>query len=415
MSPPRVLKTIRRAEYAELIILFFLHGATLGVWLVPMSRVLDAHGLAAIKPFAFATFSVAAFVSPLIFGAMADRHASPVKVLRGLALATAAATALASTGIKLGWNPWLVLGLIQLLALGASPTVSIAATIVFARLANAQKEFGPVRAMATLGWICGCALVSLLKADASTLAGYLGAALWLLLAGYTYFLPALATPKSVQQLRWYERFGLDALTLLKNPDHRGVFVTVALFSIPLAAFYPYAPPHLRELGLHRTSAWMSLGQVSEIIAMFSLGALLVRWRLKWLFACGLSCGVLRYAFSALDSQAWLLAGVALHGVSFTFVLITAQIYLNERVDAAWRARAQALMSLMSSGVGSLIGYLGCGAWFNFCTPARVTRWSLFWGGLAITVASVLVFFMTAYHGRGKKPGTGMVGSRNKDE
>ena len=278
-----------------------------------------------------------------------------VKVLRGLALGTAVATGLASTGIKLGWNPWLVLALIQLLALGASPTVSITATIVFARLANAQKEFGPVRAMATLGWICGCGLVSLLRADASTLAGYLGAAMWLLVAGYPYFLPAVDPPKSVQQLKWYERLGLDALALLKSPDHRGVFVTVALFSIPLAAFYPYAPPHLRELGLQRTSAWMSLGQMTEIMAMFALGALLVRWRLKWLFACGLSCGVLRYGFSALDTQAWLLAGVALHGVSFTFVVITAQIYLNERVDAAWRARAQALMSLMSSGVGSLIG------------------------------------------------------------
>ena len=60
--------------------------------------------------------------------------------------------------------------------------------------------------------------------------------------------------------------------LLKNPDHRVVFITVALFAIPLAGFYPYAPPHLRELGLQHTSAWMSLGQVTEIIAMFSLSA-----------------------------------------------------------------------------------------------------------------------------------------------
>lgn len=406
MSPLRVLTTIRRAEYAELIVLFFIHGATLGVWLVPLSTVLDAHGLQAIKPFAFATSAVAAFISPLIFGAMADRHASPVKVLRGLALATAVTTALASTGIKLGWNPWLVLALIQLLMLGASPTVSITATIVFARLADAQKEFGPVRAMATLGWISGCWLVSALKADASTTAGYLSATLWLLLAGYTFFLPPLDTPKSVEKLRWHERIGLDALTLLKNPDHRVVFVTVALFCIPLAGFYPYAPPHLRALGLERTSAWMSLGQVTEIMAMFSLGALLVRWRLKWLFACGLTIGVLRFAFSAMNSQAWLLAGVALHGISFTFVLITAQIYLNQRVDATWRARAQALMSVMSGGVGSLLGYLGCGGWFNYCTPAAGTRWPMFWGGLAAVVTAVLVYFLIAYHGRGtgKDPG-----------
>src|ERR1017187_8681248 len=99
-----VLRTVRKAEYAELIALFFLQGAALGMWFVPLSTVLDAHGLNAIKPFAFAASALAAFVSPLIFGAMADRQASPVKVLRGLALATATTMALASMSINLNWN-----------------------------------------------------------------------------------------------------------------------------------------------------------------------------------------------------------------------------------------------------------------------------------------------------------------------
>src|ERR1035441_8741797 len=140
MCSLRVLRTIRKAEYAELIALFFLQGAALGMWFVPLSTVLDAHGLRAIKPFAFAATALAAFVSPLIFGAMADRHASPVIVLRGLSLATAAAMALASTSIRFGWNPWLVLALIQLHALCSSPTFSIASTIVFARLADRSEE-----------------------------------------------------------------------------------------------------------------------------------------------------------------------------------------------------------------------------------------------------------------------------------
>ena len=33
--------------------------------------------------------------------------------------------------------------------------------------------------------------------------------------------------------------------------------------MPLAAFYPFSPPHMRELGLEHTSAWMSLGQVTK--------------------------------------------------------------------------------------------------------------------------------------------------------
>ncbi len=101
--------------------------------------------------------------------------------------------------------------------------------------------------------------------------------------------------------------------------------------------------------------------------MFSLGGLLLRWRLKWIFACGLSFGVLRFALSAMNGKLWVLAGVLLHGCSFTLVLITAQIYLEQRVDAAWRARAQALLTLMTSGVGNLLGYLGTGWWFSACT------------------------------------------------
>ena len=92
-------------EYMELVTLFFLQGAALGMWFVPLSTVLDAHGLHHIRPYAFAASALAAFISPLIFGAMADRHASPVKVLRGLALATAVAMALASTAIKFHAGP----------------------------------------------------------------------------------------------------------------------------------------------------------------------------------------------------------------------------------------------------------------------------------------------------------------------
>jgi len=399
MASIRVLRTIRKAQYAELMALFFIQGAALGTWFVPLSRVLDAHGLGHIRPYAFAASAVAAFVSPLIFGAMADRHASPVKVLRGLALATAGAMALASTAIHLNWRPWVVLALIQLHALCSSPTFSISSTIIFGRLEDARQEFGPIRAMATIGWMSGCVLVSAIGADTSAMAGYSGSIMWLLVAVFTGFLKGVEAPKAAENLSWHERLGLDALTLLRNKDHRVVFITSSLFCMPLAAFYPYAPPHLRELGFEHTSAWMSLGQITEIIAMFGLGALILRWRLKWIIACGLGFGILRFALSALNGKFAIMAGVMLHGCSYTLVTITTQIYLEKRVDPAWRARAQALMSLMNSGVGNLVGYLGTGWWFSYCTTSQATRWPLFWGGLALVVSLVMAKFLISYRGR----------------
>jgi nucleoside transporter len=398
-----VLTTLRKAEYAELVILFFIQGAAMAIWFVPLGPILDAHGMHHIKPFAFAASAVAAFISPLMFGAMADRHVPPAKVLRWLASATAVMTAAVAAAIQNGLNPWLVLALIQVFSLSYAPMFSISTALVLARLENAQKEFGPVRSLATIGWMGGGLLISALNLDRSALAGYLGAGFWLIVAAFTYFLPALEIPKSAEHLAWHERLGLDALRLLKDRDTRVVFITTTLFNIPLAAFYPYAPTHLHDLGFAHTSAWMSLAQVTEIIAMFSLAWLLHHWRLKWIFACGLAIGVLRFALSATNTQDLMLLGVSLHGASFVLVFITAQIYLNQRIDSAWRTRAQALLTLMNNGVGNLIGYLGSGWWFAACTPANQTHWPVFWGVLSASVGGVMFYFLTAYRGKEINP------------
>jgi hypothetical protein len=109
--------------------------------------------------------------------------------------------------------------------------------------------------------------------------------------------------------------------------------------------------------------------------------------------------VVRFALSALNGKGWVLAGVTLHGCSFVLVLITAQIYLGLRVEPAWRARAQALLSLMNSGFGSLFGYLGTGWWFGACTQMGHTQWSRFWGGLSAAMALVMAYFLVAYRGQ----------------
>jgi MFS family permease len=395
-----VLKAIgRRIEYGELAALFFLQMMAAAIWQVPLSRILLANGFAALPAYAYATSAVAAFVSPLVFGAMADRHASPVQVLRWLSAASGVGMALVSWAIGHRWPAGAVLGLIQVYALVAVPTTSIVSTIVFARLRDSQRQFGPIRAVATFGWMCGCWLISALNVDASPLAGYTGALIWLAVAAFTYALPSVAPPPS-GPVTLRERMGWDALALLKHHDHRVVFLTAALFSIPMAGFYPFTPPHLEALGFRHTSALMSLGQITEIIAMVSLAGLLAKWRLKWILAAGLGFGILRYSFCAMDSKWWLLAGITLHGFTFALFFITAQIYLNERVEVAWRARGQALMSLMTGGVGNLMGYLGTGFWFQACGSPNGMRWPLFWGVLAAAVACVFVFFLVAYHGQG---------------
>jgi MFS family permease len=393
------VRTIRWAEYGELTALFLIQSMAVGIWMVPLSVVLKAHNLVGIAPYAFATSALAALVSPLIFGAMADRHASPVAVLRGLAVASAATMSVVAWSVKSGGSPGLVLLLIQIYALCAAPTGSIVSAIVFSRLQNSQRQFGPIRAGATVGWMAGCWLVSALNADTSTLSEYTCAATWLGLAAFTFLLPSVPPPKSTGHPTLLQRLGWDALVLLKNRDHRAVFITAALFSIPLAAFYPFTPLHLQQLGFRHTSAWMTLAQTTELIGMFSLAGLFLRWRLKWIFVAGLAFGLLRFVLCAVNGKLWLLVGTSLHGLSFTLYFITAQIYINERVGPEWRARAQAMMALMMNGVGNLIGFLGTGWWFNACAQGAGTQWQLFWSGVTLAVGVVMIYFLAAYHGK----------------
>jgi len=311
--------------------------------------------------------------------------------------------AMVGTALQFHWNPWLALALIQATALCLAPAFSLISSIVMARLQFAQSEFGPIRAMATLGWIVGCWVISAFHADSSALAVYLAAAASLLVCLCAGFVPPQKSLRLAGQPSWHARLGLDALTLLKNRDHRVIFIIVAAFNIPLTGFYPYGPLHIRELGLTRVSAWMSLAQTTEVLSMFALGALLHRCRLKWILACGLAIGVIRFALCALPFKAGLLAGTTLQGASYALVYITAQIYVEQRVDPGWRARAQALLNLMYNGFGSLIGYLACGWWFAACTHPAGTQWPVFWSGLAAGMAVVLVYFLAAYRGQRAGP------------
>ena len=221
------------------------------------------------------------------------------RVLRWLAWPRGMMT-LVSTAIKFHGNAWLVLALIQIFTLSYAPMFSISSTSSWRGWSIPKNS--PRCASADVRLDGRRPAGQRVKRGPSSLAGYTGARVWLVVAAFTFFLPELEVPKSAENLSWHERLGLDALTLLKNRNIRVVFITTTLFNIPLAAFYPYAPTHLRDLGFTHTSAWMSLAQCSEVAAIFSLGWLLLHWRMKWIFAFGLGFGVLRFALCAVNTK-----------------------------------------------------------------------------------------------------------------
>lgn len=384
---------LKLGERVELMGLLFLHGTALATCFVPLGSVLDKVGLGSVKPWAFASSAIAALLSPLFFGAMADRLVAPARVLRWISLAAALSVTLVAWTLSHGAPGWVVWCAIQLQSIFSSPASSLTGSIVFSRLVGSQRQFGSIRALGTVGWMVGCWIISWMVLDISPNAFYLSGFLWMLVAGYTLILPHELVSAPASRLTLRERFGFDALSLLRDANHRVIFVTSALIAIPFAAFYPYTPQLLADLRFEKISAWMSVGQVTEVFALITISSVLQQYRMKWIIVAGIGFGVIRYVLYAYGTNATVLIGLALHGVAYTYTYVTIQIYLAQKIAAAWRTRAQALLSLMTSGVGNLAGYLLTGAWFRQCTTGSTTQWSTFWVGLSLFVVAVLVYFV----------------------
>lgn len=386
----------------KLAVLFFLHGGTLGMWGVSLASVLREHGFENIVPYAFATTSVAALISPLAVGAMADHKYSSERVLRWLGAGSMIFLALLFWAIHRRWGAWSVLALAQVHALWSTPTFGLTTSLVLGRLSDARQQFGLMRLWATLGWMGAGLFVSMvLKADSSPVSGWAGCAGWVVTVLFTFALPPVPPPAHKENKRrsWREVLGLDALHLLRHHDHGIVFVTSALLNITLAAFYPFTVLHLMDLGVQRVIATLTLGQVTEAFSMIFLSSVLTHIRLKWVFLTGIGFGVVRYSLFAFDARAALYAGIFLHGLCFTLFNITAQIYLEQRIAPEMRSRAQALLTLMNSGIGSLAGTLACGWLWMACKSGERADWTLFWGLLALFTAGVFAFFAFNYRGR----------------
>lgn len=385
---------IHRAERIELTLLLFLHGMALASWFVPMGMVLETAGLQWLIPMAFAASAIAALLSPLFFGAMADRSVPPIRVLRWLSFASSFFACAVGWGILQGYPGWMIWIAIQLQSLLSVPTTSLTSSIVLSRLSHSHSQFGSIRAWGTIGWMAGCWLVSLLQLDNHPTVFLGSAGLWVILGFFTLLLPVGATLLAAQQpMTLRERFGLDALALLVHPGHRVVFLTATMVAVPFAAFYPYTPAHLSDLGLKRTSAWMSLGQVLEVVVLFAIGAILIRYGFRLVILLGLFFGILRYSLYAFDAPIAVLAGIALHGFAYTFIYISAQLYLAARIEISWRTRGQALLSTMTGGIGNLVGYLLTGGWLAVCQNDGAPSWTVYWLGLCGLVVLVTVYFV----------------------
>ena len=381
-------------------VVFCLLAAAPGAWLPVLSNVLEAQGWNRITMWAFLVGPIAGMISPLLFSARADQRI-PAEKLVGYIITGGAVFLWAAFRALEAGRPNLFLLFMMINALISAPAWGLLTTIALNSLEDEQRSFGFYRVWGAVGWVLVGLAVSWFGLDSSTRVGDVAFAIRVV-AGLCAFLLPHTPPMANDSKGWKSALGLDSLSIFRNRDHRVYLITTFLLSVPLAAFYMHTPIHLRDLGFRSVAAGMTLGQVFEIVAFLMMGYWLKRVRIRTLLLVAMGCAVVRYSLfamgGAIPHYLWILVGLSLHGICWTFFFETGRVFLNRRVDQRFRAQVQALVTFASMGLGSLVGTLLCWELYDLMVVGGLGGWTVYWASLAAMCLLTLLYFAMGYEG-----------------
>jgi MFS family permease len=134
----------------KLSIMMFLQYAIWGAWAVPMGAYLGGLGFSGADiGLSYGTTALAAMISPLYTGFLADKMFATEKMIAILHFVGAALMLVASqlTGFSALYPVMIVYALCYM------PTLALTNSISFANIKDPESEFPPIRVWGTWGWI----------------------------------------------------------------------------------------------------------------------------------------------------------------------------------------------------------------------------------------------------------------------
>jgi nucleoside transporter len=349
----------------RLCIMMFLEYAVWGAWGVSIGGYMyetlhfDGYKVGWI----FSTTAVAAMISPLFVGYVADRLFATEKLLAGLHLIGAVlllAAAFITDFPKL-------FAVMQIYALCYMPTLALTNSISFANIADSKKDFPGIRVWGTWGWIIAGLGIGFLVGGTTNRQFLVAAGLSALLGVFCLYLPH-TPPRAKVDPSSEATKGTGVLRLLGDPTFLVFVVCSFLICIPLSFYYTQANGFLVQLEAPYPTALQTIGQFSEVAFMAAMPFFIARLGVKRMLTVGMLAWVLRYlAFATLNLPA-VAFGLLLHGVCYDFYFVAAYIYVDTRVDERQRASAQSFIAFVMLGVGMFIGSLASGKTVNAYPP-----------------------------------------------
>jgi len=373
----------------------FVSGTVIGVWTSAMMEYFHTLHFGEFQiSWGASTFPIAAIVSSMVAGQIADRRMASERLM-GICSLGSAILLFAAWSRKDFPTLW---GLLLGAALLASPVIPLGTAMSFRHLEDAPRSFPMVRVWATIGWVAGANLLSLWQwltdrglGDAIILASVLAA----VNAAYCFTLPH--TPPM------HDRVGRSAtgkaLLMLRTPSFALFTALLFLLSLFSAAYYRSIAIFMRDSGVSEKwlSTVLSTGQGFEIVMVPLLPLLYVRFRAKGTIALGMAAWAVRFAIFMLGHPLWfMVVGLALHGVCFACGRIAATIYVDRVCEKDARASAQSLLAVTVDGGGMLLGSLIAGSIARHYAAGSTWDWRSVWLIPAIGCAAVLVAFLAGF-------------------
>jgi MFS family permease len=318
-----------------------------------------------LRGWIYATYAIGSFAVPLGAGQLVDRwmatqHALAIGYAIGGCLLLVVASGLVTGGSGLFLTFLAFFSLI-------SPMYALSNSLTMRHLDDPRRDFGRIRLWGTIGWMGVGWLVSMcMLGTGSTRPGqgtyeafWVAAACAIVLSAWCLTLPH-TPPLAVEQ----ERRGLaEGLELVRKPDVAAFLITAFGVSLTTPVIFQIMPSYLESRGLSR--AWvasvMTLGQWLELVGLAILPWLFNRIGYKGTLLVGIGALFLRFFSLSLHPPLWLaVAGTHLHGLSSACFVIGGQVYIDSQAPGHRRASAQALLAVLTTGLGSLIGAIMAG-------------------------------------------------------
>lgn len=350
----------------------------------------------------YASFSVAATITPLMLGILADKFFAVEKLLSFLHFVGS----ILLLALSFTTSFYFFYGLMFLYVLCFVPTFSLSSSMCFHHIDNVKKDFPIVRVWGSIAWIMASTLVSILNVEDQNVPFKIAAFSSFLLAGYSLFLPHTPPQTSSEPSLWQSLKGDEIKEIIKSKSLVVMLVCVGLISIPVSYYYSFVNPFLNEVGVENAAGKMALGQGVEILLMLLLPMFFRIMRFKTILFIGLLLWGVRYGLFMLgytyDMEWLLIVGIMLHGFAYIFGLLSVQIYLDTKVPVSLRSTAQGFFSLLTMGIMAIIGAAIAGEFVQANVfPDGTHDWNAIWMFPAIFGVSVSIIFYFLFKDKSK--------------